>query len=432
MEYKKSVYQFSQAIHPKIYLCTSFISGYHILLSKEVYALYNLSKLSLLRERFPKVFQRLLEGEFVINKSIDELNLIQEKRKKEIADTSLYHIIINPTLDCNLSCWYCYENRVPNSTMTNEIVEAIKKHIVLHYERVPYKTLKLSFFGGEPFLGFNTIKKIVSFASDYCEEKVFELLLDFTTNGTLCTKSTLEFLSSYKCLFQITLDGDKEQHNKIKHTHCKSIDTFSLTIKNIRDIQRYIKDSRVAIRINYDKDTLLSFNSILNELLTLDRKRTKVILKKIWQVDSKDISREQLDGVMQLLFENKFVVDYYSQGGICFADRKNQAVFNYDGYVFKCTTIDRFDEDNSLGVLEQTTGNILWKTEKMQYLEDFTPQECKECVMYPTCGGPCQKRFSEDSNWSCFLKNTHFNLSEYVLTQFKTHLIKHQIYDDEE
>ena len=71
-------------------------------MSKEVYALYNLSKLSLLRERFPKVFQRLLEGEFVINKSIDELNLIQEKRKKEIADTSLYHIIINPTLDCNL------------------------------------------------------------------------------------------------------------------------------------------------------------------------------------------------------------------------------------------------------------------------------------------------------------------------------------------
>lgn len=205
-----------------------------------------------------------------------------------------------------------------------------------------------------------------------------------------------------------------------------------MTIKNIRDIQRYIKDSRVAIRINYDKDTLLSFNSILNELLPLDRKRTKVILKKIWQVDSKDISREQLDGVMQLLFENKFVVDYYSQGGICFADRKNQAVFNYDGYVFKCTTIDRFDEDNSLGVLEQTTGNILWKTEKMQYLEDFTPQECKECVMYPTCGGPCQKRFSEDSNWSCFLKNTHFNLSEYVLTQFKAHLIKQQIYDDEE
>lgn len=69
---------------------------------------------------------------------------------------------------------------------------------------------------------------------------------------------------------------------------------------------------------------------------------------------------------------------------------------------------------------------------QLHYLEDFTPQECKECVMYPTCGGPCQKRFSEDSNWSCFLKNTHFNLSEYVLTQFKTHLIKQQIYDSEE
>lgn len=240
------------------------------------------------------------------------------------------------------------------------------------------------------------------------------------------------FLSDYKCLFQITLDGDKEQHNKVKYTHCKSLDTFSLTVENIRNIQKYIRDSYIAVRINYNKDTLKRFDSILKELLPLGRKRMKVILKKIWQVNSKDIQSEQLTEVIKLLFENKFVVDYYSQGGVCFADRKNQAVFNYDGYVFKCTTIDRFDEDNSLGVLEPTTGNILWKTEKLHYLEDFTPQECKECVMFPTCGGPCQKRFSEDSNWSCFLKDTNFDLSEYVLTQFETHLIKHQIYDSEE
>ncbi len=415
-----------------MFLCTSFISGYYIILSKDIYCLYNSGQLPLLKEKFPKAFRRLLEGKFIIKECIDEYNLIQENRKKEIEDTSLYHIIVNPTLDCNLSCWYCYENRVPQSAMDESTVEAIKKHIALHYERIPYKTLKLSFFGGEPFIKFQTIKSIVSFARSYCDEKGVELLLDFTTNGTLCTKNTLMFLSDYKCLFQITLDGDKEQHNKVKYTHCKSLDTFSLTVENIRNIQKYIRDSYIAVRINYNKDTLKRFDSILKELRPLDRKRMKVILKKIWQVNSKDIQSEQLTEVIKLLFENKFVVDYYSQGGVCFADRKNQAVFNYDGYVFKCTTIDRFDEDNSLGVLEPTTGNILWKTEKLHYLEDFTPQECKECVMFPTCGGPCQKRFSEDSNWSCFLKDTNFDLSEYVLTQFETHLIKHQIYDSEE
>lgn len=431
MNYKKSYYQISQEIYPMMYLCTSFISGYYIVLSENVYSLYSSGELSLLKEKYPKVFQRLSEGKFIIEECVDEYKQIQENRKKDIEDSSIYHIIVNPTLDCNLSCWYCYENRVPKSAMDEETIEAINKHIVLHYEKTPYKILKLSFFGGEPFLGFDTIRRIVSFAHSFCDKKSIELLLDFTTNGTLCTKETLEFLSRHKCLFQITLDGDREQHNKIKHTRCKSFDAFATTIGNIRRIQEYIKNSFIAVRINYNKDTLKNFDSILKELLPLDRKRMKVILKKIWQVDSKEIPREQLTEVMKLLFENKFIVNYYSQGGICFADRKNQAVFNYDGYVFKCTTISKFDENSSLGVLDRATGDILWDFQKMQYLaEDKSPEECKECQMFPSCGGPCQKRISEDPNWSCFLKSTNFDLSEFVLTQFKTHLIRQQIYED--
>ena len=414
-----------------MYLCTSFISGCYIILSESVYSLYNSGELSLLKEKFPKVFQRLSEGKFIIEESVDEYKQIQEERKKEIEDTSVYHIIVNPTLDCNLSCWYCYENRVPKSAMDEETIEAINKHIVHYHKNTPYKILKLSFFGGEPFLGFGAIKKIASFARSFCNANDVKLLLDFTTNGTLCTKEALEFLSGYKCQFQITLDGDREQHNKIKHTRCKSFDAFVTTIGNIHKIQECIKDSFVAIRINYNKDTLKNFDSILKELLSLDRKRMKVILKKIWQVNSKEISQKRLAEVMNILFENKFIVDYYSQGGVCFADRKNQVVFNYDGYVFKCTTISRFDKSNSLGILDRTTGEILWDLQKMQYLaEDKSPDECKECQMYPSCGGPCQKKLSENSCWSCFLNSANFDLSEFVLTQFRIHLVTQQLYED--
>lgn len=50
--------------------------------------------------------------------------------------------------------------------------------------------------------------------------------------------------------------------------------------KNIHNILDHIKRSYIAIRINFDQDTLNDFDSILEELQAVDRKRTKVILKK--------------------------------------------------------------------------------------------------------------------------------------------------------
>lgn len=123
-------------------------------------------------------------------------------------------------------------------------------------------------------------------------------------------------------LFQITLDGNREQHNKIKHPKSSTFDAFSATVNNIRNILDHIKLSYVAVRINFDQDTLKDFDSILEELQPLDRKRTKIILKKVWQVDVDNISQALVLSTMEKLFKANFVVDYYGQGGVCLCDRK--------------------------------------------------------------------------------------------------------------
>lgn len=100
-------------------------------------------------------------------------------------------------------------------------------------------------------------------------------------------------------LFQITLDGNREQHNKIKHPKSSTFDAFSATVNNIRNILDHIKLSYVAVRINFDQDTLKDFDSILEELQPLDRKRTKIILKKVWQVDVDNISQALVLSTME-------------------------------------------------------------------------------------------------------------------------------------
>ncbi len=147
----------------------------------------------------------------------------------------------------------------------------------------------------------------------------------------------------------------------------------------------------------------------------------------MWQVDVDNISQALVLSTMEKLFKANFVVDYYGQGGVCLCDRKNEAVINYDGNVFKCTTIPKFDNEHALGHLED--GNIVWNKEKIAYLDNYKVQKkCKGCKMLPTCGGPCQKKMEESADIPCFLENTNFNMAEFVLMQFNINMIKERVY----
>lgn len=428
-EYKQSDFLIFQKLGDGGYLCSNFRSGKHIILSNNLFELFNgnPNKLETLQYSNPKVFQRLKDGGFIIDSSIDELTAFQNHMIENLKDGFLYHIIINPTLDCNLSCWYCYENKVPHSKLSKEVELGICRHIEKHYISHPFNVLKVSFFGGEPFLFPDIILNIISFAKDFCLRKSIGLIFDFTTNGTLISESILNAIREYPCLFQITLDGNKTKHNRVKCS--KDIpDTFSSTLNNIYLIQNIIPVSITSVRINFDSSTLDCFEEILSELDNLDRLRTNIILKKVWQVESSTISKEQIFNIIDITLDKDFSLDYYSQGGICFADRSNQITFNYDGKIYKCTTISHFDTENSLGHFDVSSGIVSWKEEKISYINNYEiPQYCKLCKLLPLCGGPCRKKAASWKKEDCFLLELGISVEEYALIQFKIELTKQRI-----
>lgn len=427
-KYKKSIFVVSQYLDKGIYLCSNFYNGKHILLSADKYVLYQNNDFISLRNEYPLLFTRLCEGLFILEESTNELKSVEDGLKNDILDDTLYHIVINPTLDCNLNCWYCYEKKVPHSSMPESIVLAICKHIEYQYNMQQYKMLKLSFFGGEPFLNQRVIVNLINFAKIFCTQNNIQLLLDFTTNGTLLSESTLRCIEDMSCLFQITLDGDKERHNKVKYS--KSVpDAFSATLRNIRMIQERVKRSFISVRFNFDKESLSCYNQLLSELSDLDKQRTKIILKKVWQVDGNIIPKDDVVQIIDNTLAKGFVVDYYSQGGACFADRKNQVTFNYDGTVYKCTTINNFDLVNSLGVLCVNTGKVTWNSNKTKYLSNYgIPNNCKLCPLLPMCGGPCRKKLSLWKVDDCFLNEINMSKEEYALVQFKIELVRQSLY----
>lgn len=279
MEYKKSEYIISQRIVNDNILCSNSLSEKHIIIKENIFKLLQKNDIKSLQDIFPEIFERLKLGKFIIEKEIDEFSLIKNSMINEIKDKTLYHIIIYPTLDCNLSCWYCYENKIPNSKISSETINSIYKNIIQKFRKEPFSILKLSFFGGEPLLYPDIILDIIETIKKICCKFSIKLIFDFTTNGTLLTNSILESIKKYQCFFQITLDGNKKKHNKIKFS--KTIkDPYSTTLDNIFLIQKIISNSFVSVRINFDYNTLSTIEEILIDLDELDRLRTKIILKK--------------------------------------------------------------------------------------------------------------------------------------------------------
>lgn len=235
-------------------------------------------------------------------------------------------------------------------------------------------------------------------------------------------------ISQFPCVFQITLDGNKKQHNKIKFTKNRNIDTYQLAINNIKKILDTISNSFVAIRVNFDSYTLNSFDDILEDIKDLDRKRVKIILKRIWQVDDKDIEKNILLSTIQKLIDNNFLVDYYTQGGVCFGDMLNEIVVNFDGKVFKCTTIDDFNEKNSYGYLDTGTGEIVWNSKISTIGYDLTKEKCKKCRLYPSCLGPCTLHLMANDD-VCFIDSLNLTLQEYMMFLYKNELTRKRIFE---
>ncbi|WP_288590599.1 SPASM domain-containing protein [uncultured Prevotella sp.] len=426
---KRNYYQLNTKVDEDYYLYINFMNNSHVILNHEFHEMYSkTANLDLLKKQNPKLYDTLVEHGFLVNDDFDELSYIEFEKKKSKFDNSLYHIVINPTLDCNLSCWYCYEKKQKYSVISSDVIEGIKKNIVLHNDHTPFRTLKLSFFGGEPFLQFEAIKELTDFASDFCKNNSKYFVLDFTTNANLIKQDHLLKISQYPCAFQITLDGNKKQHNKIKFTKDRNIDTYQLAINNIKKILDTISNSFVAIRINFDSYTLNSFDDILEDIKDLDRKRVKIILKRIWQVNDKDIENNILLSTIQKLIDNNFLVDYYTQGGVCFGDMLNEVVVNFDGKVFKCTTIDDFNEENSYGYLDTGTGEIVWNSKISTIGYDLTKEKCKKCKLYPSCLGPCTLHLMANDD-VCFIDSLNLTLQEYMMFLYKNELTRKRIFE---
>lgn len=377
-----------------------------------------------LRKIHPDFYHFLIDKNFIIKSELKEINQVKQLMQKIDNSDSSYQLILNPTMNCNFKCWYCYEDHLNSSRMSLEIQKAILNHAEIICSVPTIKEFHLSWFGGEPLLEFeNIIVNLTERLKEIIKQKEISLTTSYTTNGLLINQEMISFFKKTNTInFQITLDGHKDKHDKVRFISKKK-GSYDKIVENIKLLAS--NKLNVTVRINYSEETLHSLKKIADDFIEFPKSYLTYLefsFNQVWQVD-KDLEREMklVRGYFSTLGLNvRSVYNIDSVKNSCYADKKNQATINYDGFVYKCTARN-FSKENREGQLNKN-GTILWnKAYERRMNIKLNNKACHTCSILPICGGGCSQ-----VNMEMLDKNSEYCLFEYNENK-KINFIKNKI-----
>lgn len=225
-----------------------------------------------------------------IEKEIKELDINMDTSLKSIRkDSVIKAMCLHICHDCNLRCKYCFASEGTYNTerdyMSYEVGKQAIDFLIKHSGA--RRNLEIDFFGGEPLLNLDVVKKIVSYAREKEKklDKVF--LFTMTTNGVLLDEDTINYLNNEMENVVISIDGRADIHNKCRMT-ASGADCYNVIMDNAKKFKKlrgnkkyYIRGTFTSNNLDFSRDAEhlsdQGFDQISLEPVVLDYKHTLAI-----------------------------------------------------------------------------------------------------------------------------------------------------------
>lgn len=383
--FSKYNYLFKEATH---YFLYNSISNSFAELDEETYNI--LEKQSNKKEiniYDNKLLEQLKKIHAIVENDEDALLRLKYFSMFRRMDTHKLSLTINPTLDCNFACPYCFEGHHPNIYMTDDVEDDIIKFIKKHKDAT---SISITWFGGEPLLAFGRIETLT--------EKLLNLGLKYDagmiTNGYLLDEHVISRLEALKIKsIQVTIDGLAHVHDK-RRCLKGGKPTFDTIIKNIKSVHSTCPDINLNVRVNIDKTNADDFIELYKMFLQDEMKGIR--LSPAFVDDIKETnkcvlnSKEQYDYGVKLFKEHNIVFNtFYPKVHMeCFVRNRNFVSIGPRGELYKCWN-DIGNPDKIYGYLD---GRITNEQVLLRYLaasDPFDDDKCKDCLLLPVCFGGC-------------------------------------------
>jgi sulfatase maturation enzyme AslB (radical SAM superfamily) len=137
-------------------------------------------------------------------------------------------LILLVTHSCQLKCRYCRVRKF-SSSMSEDVM---RKAVDLLFTS-NRNDLQLQFFGGEPLLRFDLVRKAVEYAEGINKKLKRKLTFILTTNGIALTPEKIGFFKKHKFIIECSIDGEIE--NQLRTRRARSgADYYAQLVRNLK------------------------------------------------------------------------------------------------------------------------------------------------------------------------------------------------------
>jgi uncharacterized protein len=368
----------------------------------------------------------LMDEGFLSNNYVERIIHPSTDFVEDILKNNIQKLCLQITQNCNFRCKYCvysgeYETRKhDNKVMSWEIAKQSIDFLIEH--SISATNLNIGFYGGEPLMNFDLIKKCMEYAESHITGK--EIGYSMTTNGSLLTDEIVEELLKRNFKLTISIDGPKDiqdanrvmvngngtfdiVYNNIvrlckKYPKLKENLSYSMVFdpkRGFENIEKFVFTEEdlfhnapilgSIINENFKKEN--SLKTIWSEEFTeeWEYSKLKYMLFLVGKFSEKYNSKIMRDIFLELIKRMKKTRENYKAlgkedhpAGQC-VPGEIRLFINADGIFYPCEKVSETSQIMQIGNLN--TGFDFDKIKKLLNIGKLTEDECKKCYAFRHC-----------------------------------------------
>ena len=310
---------------------------------------------------------------------------------------------------CNLACSYCFagQGKYHGKDALMSFETGKRAFDFLIENSGTRRNLEVDFFGGEPLLNWDVVKKLVEYARSIEKEKNKNFRFTLTTNGVLIDDEVIEFANKEMSNVVLSLDGRKDVHDKFrvdyagKGSYDKILPRFKKLVESRNGQNYYMRGTFTHFNTDFTNDIFhmadLGFKELSMEPVVCSPDSPSAltdedlpVLFEQYEILAKEMIRRRKKGdgftFYHYMLDLKNGPCIYKRISGCGSGTEYMAV-TPKGELYPCHQF--------VGEEEYCLGNI-WDGVKKPEVQDkfrlcnaYSREECRDCWAKLYCSGGC-------------------------------------------
>lgn len=329
----------------------------------------------------------------------------QFKKRQSVIKAICLHV----AHDCNLACKYCFacegEYHGPRGLMSFEVGKKALDFLVKNSGT--RKNLEVDFFGGEPSLNFEVVKRLVEYGRSIEKSAGKNFRFTYTTNGVILTDEIMDFCNREMSNVVLSLDGRKEVNDRMRvnrgggGSYDNIVPKFQKFVETRGGKDYYIRGTYTAFNKDFAADILhmadLGFKEISIEPVVAEPTAPYALkeedlpqLLEQYEILAKEMIRRNKKGEGFTFYHYMIDLD----GGPCVVKRVSGCGVGTE-YMAVTPEGDLYPCHQFVGNPDFKLGNVFDGVSNAEVCEQFkqcniySHSECDNCFARMYCSGGC-------------------------------------------